>query len=692
MANPHRPRGTGKGTKSQWKETHGSSLEEPSVDLPTHKNSRKSRKDLEEGMYNEGPAQEYDAPPRDKNTSEERTGKPVDKEETGGTPIPTQEDIGRALHETGFSSDPPENIKEAEVRSAVYRTGSTWKTAERKPVGSEIPAPPESQEGKKKKFLGEEYLAEIGKYFEKKFFGKGNIAKILKDKGLEKPSPRIINDTMELIRGEEVVETCQYVSVELALEHYGREKLEDMTLEDNLDSIKEVQSEIEKVVLAYYETALKNCLARDPDAQTKEFIEQELEKLRPFTRHNEVVEAGPDRKEGEFHKERAGVFPEAEKETSEPEEKIKTAVGEKLEGIVAKIKEIDEGIYPSIGIKPDELKSGLDEIKGERGQIYDRCLKRFGPGGSFEKFLREPGKFKELIDYYVESAFDLSENESLRNAFNRIKRIERNEVGQDLSKERTNGVAALEMNEKNKEKLRQALKKMLEKSVRDYIQIIYEGLKLIDEIQKGKKLFYFKRELLDQKELDALDRIKDIDTKDQDLKNLLKEMSKPDEEEYQFDNFLKDQANKLLRKQDLDGWIEDQLPFEVSHHVRNILREKRKEKFGNVAEILILVNALEKKNKVLCITPYQLDFLEFTAGYLHEYQDRAEEIVKEKEESGEMDPEDMRELSISFFEDLGKVLTENGPLKEQNRKRLFRDNFPEKVVDFVIRDSQTRKE
>ena len=64
MANPKRPRVTGKGTRNAWQNTGGGIESGPPAGLPVADNQEGRRGKIDQGMHGEGPVEEYDAQPR----------------------------------------------------------------------------------------------------------------------------------------------------------------------------------------------------------------------------------------------------------------------------------------------------------------------------------------------------------------------------------------------------------------------------------------------------------------------------------------------------------------------------------------------------------------------------------------------------------------------------------------------------
>lgn len=206
MANPHRPRGTGKGTLTAWQGLEN----EPPAGLPVTGNQETRRGGLDEGMES-GPAEEYEAPPREK---------------TGG---PKQKFVSKGIGIKRDNSSQAGSLDSGKVNFPIYRTGPTIETALReryKPVRERL-----------------------GKHIKSIVFN-FNFAEYLKKDGYE-----LSEEREEQIKNlfQKEIETITDQIIAYLDREYGEGSVKKSVLEGNFPELELFEDELHDLAVCYYD-------------------------------------------------------------------------------------------------------------------------------------------------------------------------------------------------------------------------------------------------------------------------------------------------------------------------------------------------------------------------------------------------------------------------------------------------------
>lgn len=430
MANPNRPRGTGKGTERAWREAGMEGG--PPVNLPATDNQEQSgeespkpkklnRRDLGRGkllkqMEGKGPALKYDAPPRKTGTKAINTPKPE---------IPKGQ-INAADIKPG-----------KENKTSVYRTGPTIETALRERTKTE----------------GEKLKEHIGSIVEKFDF----LDCLKKDK--YEFSDEQGEKIGALIQKEKEAIIQQIISY--LFKEYGEGSVKNLISKNTFPELEYFEDELRDIAVCYYdmvsETGKKNTGTESierREADLEEYSDDVLEDV------SETLLKAIDQKE-------LGLKIEVEE-----------AVDEKINEILREINSIRHKLKKS-GVNLDMLDKEIQDIRGKgRIKIIKHCLVAFSPEGKEKVWGNREEQIAFWASYFTESAFKHLGGDDLRKAYFRAfpksyEKIERGKPAKIISR-------PLEL---PKEEPKITIEQIL---VSDGLKEIYAAIEeyLLDELQK----------------------------------------------------------------------------------------------------------------------------------------------------------------------------------------------------------------
>jgi hypothetical protein len=377
MANPKRPRGTGKGTRNAWQNTGGGIESGPPAGLPVADNQEGRRGKIDQGMHGEGPVEEYDAQPR------------------GVSELP---DLAQRLESsTSERGKATINKKIQKIIKAIpsvetpstftRRTGPTRETAARKPIAVEKKEGPD---------LSAEERKGLNNYIESILL-QYDFGKCLNEEryGATEEDNKEIKNLLK----EDMVKAVEYLASYLVGE-YGIESIKKSISDKKFPEVEYFENKLHKLAKCYYHIFLQK-IDNPNRGQLDDLTRLDLEEY-----PNEVLEGVSETLSRAVNEKELGLKIEFE-----------DAVDAKIKEILQKIGGMRHKLQKS-GVDLDMLDKEIQEIREKgRVKIIKHCLIAFSPEGKEKGWENHEDQIAFWANYFTESAFKHLGGDDLRKAY-----------------------------------------------------------------------------------------------------------------------------------------------------------------------------------------------------------------------------------------------------------------------------------
>lgn len=204
----------------------------------------------------------------------------------------------------------------------------------------------------------------------------------------------------------------EYVGEKEIKEHIGKGNFQEFMI----DYLEDMEKVIKKEIMNCYEKILESKKDKERLAEKQKGDLDRIRQIREAEEEGQRIAEQIMNPVEESEGRRVGSF--GGTEIAELEGRIRKAVDDRLEFVLERISSLTDEQKKALGINEAELRTGIDNLKNvELPKIYKWCQDKFG--GPLKDEVADPEKFKDWINYYVDSAFTVHGNEAMRKAYGR---------------------------------------------------------------------------------------------------------------------------------------------------------------------------------------------------------------------------------------------------------------------------------